>query len=403
MSADAEFLDTLVSMGFERMAARIALEASLNDFDGAVSLLETSQSSQTSVNVDQINQLLDHALSGGEGVQEETIANLLSTLDRLNSAKQDNAFPVLKVGDSVERGPDWKWDTQDELNGARSKGVVIDALDSDGWVGVHWAHGVRAKYRYRRGAHDVQLGSSGSDFQVAASAAAASGQHSGQWRCTSMTRYHCSIPSQVEGPLCVHGGGILQTSHWSCCGVLQLEQPCKLARRSAAVHHDSDEVNSSEFDFLMQISSSFPNIPFEIAAPIYTRLGHDEETTTQVASNISKLVDMFAPRVTAATAADAMLKCCDDVDAAAAMLLSVEDSSSPAPAFPAAPLSSPKVEEKPSCVLCMGNSPSHAFIPCGHKQLCGECAANDVILSGLAKKCPVCRQDFQCIVQIFDG
>ncbi len=51
--------------------------------------------------------------------QEETIANLLSTLDRLNSAKQDNAFPVLKVGDSVERGPDWKWDTQDELNGAR--------------------------------------------------------------------------------------------------------------------------------------------------------------------------------------------------------------------------------------------------------------------------------------------
>jgi hypothetical protein len=57
MSADAEFLDTLVSMGFERMAARIALEASLNDFDGAVSLLETSQSSQTSVNVDQINQV----------------------------------------------------------------------------------------------------------------------------------------------------------------------------------------------------------------------------------------------------------------------------------------------------------------------------------------------------------
>ena len=45
------------------------------------------------------------------------------------------------------------------------------------------------------------------------------------------------------------------------------------------------------------------------------RLGHDEDATAQVAFQISKLMDLFAPRVTAAMAADAMLKCCDDADA----------------------------------------------------------------------------------------
>jgi hypothetical protein len=57
MAANAEFIDTLVSMGFERTAARGALEASLNDFDGAIALLGTPQSSQTTVNVEQINQV----------------------------------------------------------------------------------------------------------------------------------------------------------------------------------------------------------------------------------------------------------------------------------------------------------------------------------------------------------
>ena len=93
-----------------------------------------------------------------------------------------------------------------------SEGTVIETLDTEGWIGVHWAYGTRAKYRYRRGAHDVQLVRSG--FQAAATAAAASGRHSGQWRSNSISRYHCSIPSQVEGPLCVHGGGILQ-ARWT--------------------------------------------------------------------------------------------------------------------------------------------------------------------------------------------
>ena len=54
MSANAEFLDTLVSMGFERTAARVALEASFNDFDTAVYLLGTSQSLSTGDGVEHL-------------------------------------------------------------------------------------------------------------------------------------------------------------------------------------------------------------------------------------------------------------------------------------------------------------------------------------------------------------
>ena len=43
----------------------------------------------------------------------------MSTIDRVNSAKQDGVLPVLQVGDTVERGPDWRWDTQDEFGGSR--------------------------------------------------------------------------------------------------------------------------------------------------------------------------------------------------------------------------------------------------------------------------------------------
>jgi hypothetical protein len=50
-------------------------------------------------------------------LQEETISDLLSSIERLNSLKQSSVFPTLKVGDSVERGPDWKWGPQDQSPG----------------------------------------------------------------------------------------------------------------------------------------------------------------------------------------------------------------------------------------------------------------------------------------------
>ncbi len=104
----------------------------------------------------------------------------------------------------------------------------------------------------------------------------------------------------------------------------------------------------------LQLCSAFPSFPFEIIASVYMRLGHDEDATTQancacfcsimhafartaasrrnqraraaqVVNHISVLQDMLAPKVTAAMAADAMLKCADDIDAAAFMLMSVSD------------------------------------------------------------------------------
>jgi len=61
MSANAEFLETLVSMGFGREAASIALEASVNNFDDAVTFLKMSQPqpSDSRVGVDAAAQKLN--------------------------------------------------------------------------------------------------------------------------------------------------------------------------------------------------------------------------------------------------------------------------------------------------------------------------------------------------------
>jgi hypothetical protein len=129
-----------------------------------------------------------------------------------------------------------------------------------------------------------------------------------------------------------------------------------------------------------------------------------------VLQRISQLQEMFGPKVTAATASDALLKCGDDIDAAAVMLMTVSDDRGLPPLVAsgseaAAPAVAQRceVKEQPTCVICMMNPPTHAFIPCGHKQLCHECAADDRIVEGLHKNCPVCRRQFQCIVQIFDS
>jgi hypothetical protein len=67
----------------------------------------------------------------------------------------DALFPPLQVGDSVQRGLDWRWSDQDG-NGI---GIVAAPLDDNGWIGVSWNSGVRGKYRYseQAGGHDIQL------------------------------------------------------------------------------------------------------------------------------------------------------------------------------------------------------------------------------------------------------
>jgi hypothetical protein len=141
------------------------------------------------------------------------------------------------------------------LSLAFSQGIVLEALDCDGWVTVQWASGSQNKYRYRKGAHDVQLLGCGMQAAVAvdAATAAAAGGHGGEWRDQSTKRYHCSVPNMVEGALCSHSGGILQVSHWSCCGSVHLETSCKpvdCSEGSASGILDSDEVTSSELDAL---------------------------------------------------------------------------------------------------------------------------------------------------------
>ncbi len=48
---------------------------------------------------------------------------------------------TLCINDRVQRGPDWKWQTQDD----GGCGTVVEMLDSDGWVGVKWDCGATYK------------------------------------------------------------------------------------------------------------------------------------------------------------------------------------------------------------------------------------------------------------------
>ena len=60
-----------------------------------------------------------------------------------------------------------------------------------------------------------------------------------------------------------------------------------------------------------------------------------------------------------------------------------------------------KVEEKDTkwCLLCWEYPTNHAFIPCGHKISCGNCAATVLTAN---KQCPICRVRIIDIIQIWD-
>ena len=51
------------------------------------------------------------------------------------------------------------------------------------------------------------------------------------------------------------------------------------------------------------------------------------------------------------------------------------------------------------CSHCRGTAPTHLVAPCGHKTLCGTCAA---IYAKPRSKCPVCRAPVQSVVEVFD-
>jgi hypothetical protein len=55
---------------------------------------------------------------------------------------------------------------------------------------------------------------------------------------------------------------------------------------------------------------------------------------------------------------------------------------------------------KKYCIVCWDNESNNAFIPCGHKIVCGTCA---VSLLGGKRECPVCSQKVYDFIQVWDG
>jgi hypothetical protein len=139
-------------------------------------------------------------------------------------------FPPLQVGDTVQRGLDWKWGDQD----SNANGVVTATLDDEGWIWVKWNSGVKNKYRYNEqaGGHDIQRCGAAVDAPAASAAPVQNVvAHSGTWRELKKLRYYCSRENQVEGQLCQHEG-IVTENHWTCCGETVRSSNCKPAAKA---------------------------------------------------------------------------------------------------------------------------------------------------------------------------
>lgn len=54
------------------------------------------------------------------------------------------------------------------------------------------------------------------------------------------------------------------------------------------------------------------------------------------------------------------------------------------------------------CIICLSNSTSHAFVPCGHKHICKNCSKIPDFERSIHQKCPTCRKQFTMIIEIYD-
>lgn len=52
------------------------------------------------------------------------------------------------------------------------------------------------------------------------------------------------------------------------------------------------------------------------------------------------------------------------------------------------------------CHICWDNAANYAFTPCGHKAVCGTCAAQ---VLGAHRKCVLCRENVYDMIQIWDA
>ena len=55
----------------------------------------------------------------------------------------------------------------------------------------------------------------------------------------------------------------------------------------------------------------------------------------------------------------------------------------------------------PECVICLGERPTHAFVPCGHRCICSECSEIGLQAGGI-RTCAVCRAEVASIIRVWD-
>jgi len=59
----------------------------------------------------------------------------------------------------------------------------------------------------------------------------------------------------------------------------------------------------------------------------------------------------------------------------------------------------PEEDEDLMCVVCLASPKTHAFVPCGHRCVCGPCAKE--LCPDDRGTCPVCRAEAQHVIHIF--
>ena len=57
-----------------------------------------------------------------------------------------------------------------------------------------------------------------------------------------------------------------------------------------------------------------------------------------------------------------------------------------------------EADARSACVICLDAPKSHVLLPCGHKCLCGACAAE----SARPPFCPICRAPIGQAVRVFE-
>jgi hypothetical protein len=157
-----------------------------------------------------------------------------------------------------------------------------------------------------------------------------------------------------------------------------------------------------------KLAAAAKGIPIDVVYGVYVRKGHSVEAANQLLTQINQLHDACDNKFSFIDIEAAMILSSDSYDAALALLMqrlpaaSAEAASVLADAI-ADPAPSVERDEKAMCIICYGKPPTHAFIPCGHKYICGDCNGDKAVVDGLHGRCPLCATPFSTILHIFES